>query len=481
VSRLSFRRRLVLFCALAVAVAICVASAVVYVVVRNELRGRVDDELRALAGQVQPVRGPLPELPEKALGIQKTAPAKGARPAGTTDREVFLSVPSDALGDAVGYAQLVPSSGKVVRPPGAGPFLPVTEAVRQVAAGKRKPFLADREIAGVHARVLTTRTRDGAAIQTVRSLDEVDATLSRLRLVLAIVSLGGIMLAAALALLVARGTLTPVKRLTGAAEDVARTRDLTRRMDGAGDHDEIARLASAFNTMLEALEDSQLAQRRLVADASHELRTPLTSLRTNLEFLVNAERLEPADRERLRRDVVAQLDELGSLVGDLVDLARGADEPDAPPEYVRLDRLVDAAVARARRNTPDTRFVVDARATLVYGVPARLDRAIANMLHNAAKWSPPGGQVDVTVGGGEAVVRDRGPGIDLADRPFVFDRFYRAAAARGLPGSGLGLAIVRQVAEAHGGSVRAEAPDDGGPGAQVRLSLAEATVLSATS
>jgi signal transduction histidine kinase len=270
-------------------------------------------------------------------------------------------------------------------------------------------------IAGVHVRVLTTRAADGAALQAVRPLDQVDTTLNRLQWVLAAVSLGGILLAAALAMLVARGALTPVKRLTGAAEEVARTRDLTRRMEDTGDHDDLARLATAFNTMLEALEQSQLAQRRLVA------------------------------------------------------------------EDVRLDRLVDGAVERARRHAPGVRFVVDSRESLVRCVPARLDRALANLLHNAAKWSPPGGQVDVRVRAGEVVVRDRGPGIDPGDRPFVFDRFYRAPSARGLPGSGLGLAIVRQVADSHGGSVRVEDPVDGEGGTQVRLSLAVVPALSASS
>jgi two-component system sensor histidine kinase MprB len=220
--------------------------------------------------------------------------------------------------------------------------------------------------------------------------------------------------------------------------------------------------------MLEALEESQRAQRQLVADASHELRTPLTSLRTNMEVLTEVTSLPREDREKLLRDVIAQLDELTVLVSDLVDLARG-DEPVETPQDVRLDLLVAEAVERARRHAGDRRFNTDLHPTLVPGVPGRLDRAVANLLDNAAKWSPPGGEIEVWVRDGEVSVRDYGPGIDDADLPFVFDRFYRAPTARGLPGSGLGLAIVRQVAASHGGEVVAERAPGGGARLRLRI------------
>ena len=177
-----------------------------------------------------------------------------------------------------------------------------------------------------------------------------------------------------------------------------------------------------------------MSQRQLVADASHELRTPLTSLRTNIEVL-SSDALPAEDRKRLLQDVVAQLGELTVLVTDLVDLARG-DEPALVAEDVRLDMLVADAVERARRHAPDKVFFAELDPSLVKGVPARLDRAVSNLLDNAAKWSPPGGQVEVRVRDGELSVRDHGPGIDEADLPYVFDRFYRATAARGLPGPG---------------------------------------------
>jgi two-component system sensor histidine kinase MprB len=221
--------------------------------------------------------------------------------------------------------------------------------------------------------------------------------------------------------------------------------------------------------MLEALEDSQRAQRQLVADASHELRTPLTSLRTNLEVLGSPRELPPGDRERLRTDVVAQLGELTELVGDLVELARDAEPAGEPPEPVRLDELIEAALERARRHAPDVVFAAELEPCVVSGARGRLDRAVANLLDNAAKWSPRGATVDVRLSDGELTVRDRGPGIADEDLPHVFDRFYRAAAARGRAGSGLGLAIVRQVADLHGGAVSAEAAPGGG--AVLRLAL----------
>jgi two-component system sensor histidine kinase MprB len=132
------------------------------------------------------------------------------------------------------------------------------------------------------------------------------------------------------------------------------------------------------------------------------------------------------------------------------------------PEEVRLDLLAADAVERTRRNRPNVTFNTDLEESVVEGVPSTIERAIGNLLDNAAKWSPPGAEVDVAVRNGTVTVRDRGPGIDEADLPYVFDRFYRARSARGLPGSGLGLAIVRQVAEAHGGTVVAERVDGGG-------------------
>ena len=248
---------------------------------------------------------------------------------------------------------------------------------------------------------------------------------------------------------------------------MSETRDLSRRIDASGS-DELSRLAATFNTMLGALEDSARAQRQLVSDASHELRTPLTSLRTNIEVLARDEALPPGEREQLLRDVTEQLTEMTALIAELVELARGDQVPN-DPEDVRLDLVTADAIERTRRNRPGVSFKPDLEETMIRGVPSTIERAVSNLLDNAAKWSPPGGEIEVTVRDGDVVVRDHGPGIDADDLPFVFDRFYRAPSARPMPGSGLGLAIVRQVAEAHGGTVTAE-PAEGG-GTLMRLTL----------
>jgi len=325
----------------------------------------------------------------------------------------------------------------------------------------------------VHSRVYTAfvgNTADGRgiAIQTVRDLDDVDRTLHRLELILLLVTGGGVAAGAAGGALVSRSALIPVRRLTRAAERIAETGDPSERVADTGGHDELARLGTAFNTMLGALEESIETQRRFVADASHELRTPLTSLQTNIEVLKDQERLGPEQRSRLFADLEREAHEMRDLITGLLELARG--DANLERTTVQVDEIVEAAVERARARFPNVHFNAHIEPTTVDGIPTRLERAVWNLLENAGKWTTAGSSVDVTLSNGELRVRDHGPGIAVEDREHVFDRFYRAAAARALPGSGLGLAIVREVAEAHGGSVTAE--DAPGGGALLRLRFA---------
>jgi two-component system sensor histidine kinase MprB len=246
--------------------------------------------------------------------------------------------------------------------------------------------------------------------------------------------------------------------------------DLSRRLEVEG-RDELARLAESFNATLDALERSVQAQRHLIADASHELRTPISSLRANIQILGESERLPPGEQESVRADIVAELDELTALVGDVVELARGA-APEGAPDDVRLDAVVRAAVESARRRG-EVRFELSMEPTIVSGRADRIARAVSNLVDNARKWGPDGGTVEIGLSDGVLTVRDHGPGFEEADLPFVFDRFYRAQDARKLPGSGLGLAIVRQTAEGCGGFAQAcNAP--GGGGALLRVGFGAA-------
>jgi len=434
----TFRTRLALASAIAVAAAIVAASLVSYGLVRAQLRGSIDDALRARARQVQvPVSGRLGEF----------------------------GLPDPLLGGAGGYAQLVTASGGVFRRPDAQIPLPSVGA-RQVAAGTRAPYFEDATVADTRVRILTAKYADGIAIQIARPLDEVDKTLDRLAGFLTAISAAGIALAALLGLLVSRTAVSPVRRLTETAEHVTATRDLSQRIAMPG-KDELGRLAGSFNSMLSALDDSLRSQTQLIADASHELRTPLTSLRTNVEVLQRGTSLPEDERARILAEIRCQAEELTELLSDLLDLSRSEH---TQPEPVQLEEVIASAIDRTRRSANGVGFDTNLEPTTITGVPGRLERAVSNLLENAVKWSPEDGRVAVELRDGELLVRDHGPGIDPEDLDRVFDRFYRAPAARGVPGSGLGLAIVRQVVEEHGGSVSAENAPDGGARFRVRFS-----------
>jgi two-component system sensor histidine kinase MprB len=443
---MSFRTRLTLAAAAAVAVAVVGASAITYGLLRNELRDGVDKTLQTRAAELPPELGVI----------------------GGPDGKQFLGLHPERFGGVAVFTQLVRQDGQAITPQDSSGQLPVSDRALAAARGEiDKPFYEDAHVQRTHVRVFVIPLGHGYAVEVARSLEEVDSILGRIKNWLIALALVGIAIAAGLGLLVARAVLAPVQRLTRAAEDVSETGDLSQRID-AGGKDELSRLAATFNTMLGALEGSARAQRQLVSDASHELRTPLTSLRTNIEVLARDQALPPGDREQLLRDVTEQLTEMTALIAELVELARGDLTP-TDPEDVRLDLVAADAIERTRRNRPGVSFKPELAESLIRGVPATIERAVSNLLDNAAKWSPPDGEIEITVRDGEVTVRDHGPGIDEEDLPFVFDRFYRAPAARGRPGSGLGLAIVRQVAEAHGGTVTAE-PAAGG-GTLMRLTL----------
>jgi len=441
---LTIRARIALLAAGAVAIAIVASAAVAYGATRAQLRSGIDDSLRTRA-----------ELA-----------ARGAfffRPPGSNFGEEPERTP------AFFVVQFVTPQGAALRFAGQPIRLPVDRRDVAIAEGGARPFMRDIRVQGVHLRMLTApvglhdplQNVDASAVQLARPLVEVDSALRGLALILFFVALGGVGLAAGLGMAVARSALHPVQKLTDAAEHVARTQDLGADID-VDRSDELGRLAASFNAMLHALSESRDQQQRLITDASHELRTPLTSVRTNIEVLSRITEMDPAERTKLLADLNLEMTELTNLVAELVDLATAPGGTDEEKRDVRLDEVAGQAVERARFRSGQ-HIEIHASPTVVHARPTQLERAVSNVLHNACKWNPIGnGAIEVSVADGRYEVRDHGPGIAPDDLPHVFDRFYRAPAARATPGSGLGLAITKQVVESHGGRVWAGEGPGGG-------------------
>jgi two-component system sensor histidine kinase MprB len=441
----SFRLRLTVLASLAVAAAIVGTSFVVYFTNRSQLLGQVDSDLRA-SRNLPPVTDLLskPSAPKETRG--PTPPGK------------FVVVPNSrtAVRVSIGARRQghLPPWARAISVPVR---FPAPISVRYTTA----------TIAGVRSRVLTLVLPD-KIIRISASLHEVDKNLAHLRWLLIWISVGGVGAAAILGALVSRRAVAPLRGLTETTERILQTGDLSQRTGRRG-RDEISRLSARLDELLASLELSLRTQRQLVADASHELRTPIATLRANFGLLVDPGALDPGERAELLADVEEELESMTTLVGELVELARG-EELDVAPREFRLDEVVKSVVERAAKRAPGCSFRTRLEPSVVVGVPERVERAVANLLDNARKWSPANETVDVAVHDGVVEVRDRGPGIAADDLPLVFNRFYRSAKARGMPGAGLGLAIVKQIADAHGGSVTADRAPDGGAILRLRLS-----------
>jgi len=499
---------------------VILASLLVYVLTANQLRSQLDNQLRSHAREAARLQrlfavgalkvGPngaasldlggdgafavaakaaeddlgdkadetADQRPSTAREPRRSANSQGLTQGSARPGSLFGKLPPNP--DQVrGYTQVVAAGGRVLARSEPNVTIPVDQRTLALARNGGPPFFRDVYLDGVHFRVLAESYGPKRAAELALPLGEVDSLLSRLRLILVLIIVGGIALAALLGRLVAGAAVQPLKHLTQTTEHVALTRDLSGRIASAGE-DEIGRLASSFNAMLDALEQSMgaldasvHAQRQLVADASHELRTPVTSIRTNIEILQQQGRqMDPEDHSRLLGEIVEQIEDLTHLVNDLIELARG-EGTHGETEDVRLDLLVEEVVARARRSAAANLLRMDLEPTILPALPARLERAVSNLIDNAVKYSPPGEAVEIVLRPDELSVRDHGPGISEQDLPHVFDRFYRGAEARGRPGSGLGLAIVRQVAIQLGGTVTAEAAPGGGTLMRLRLAGAE--------
>ena len=427
---LSLRWRVMLLAMSMVAMVVVLMAAAVYAVVSAALYADIDDQLQSRA-QLLIASGSLAADPAKAIE-------------GTAYSDV--------------NAMLVNPGRSIYTANQQGQTLPVGQPEKAVIRGEL--FMSRRTVGD--QRVLAIHLPNDSSLLISKSLQPTNEVMNKLKWVLLAVGGIGVVIAAVAGGTVARTGLRPVGRLTEAAERVARTDDL-RPIPVFGS-DELARLTEAFNAMLNALAESRERQARLVADAGHELKTPLTSLRTNVELLMassspGAPMIPESELAELRADVIGQIEELSTLVGDLVDLTREDNAHGSVIEDIDLTEVIDRSLERVRRRRNDIRFDVDIVGWQVHGDPAGLSRAVLNLLDNAAKWSPAGGTVglrlrQVDSAHAELVVSDEGPGIPPEERALVFERFYRSDSARAMPGSGLGLAIVKQVIVKHGGVIR---------------------------
>ena len=425
---MTLRNRVAVAAAVGVLVVVAAVSGVLYFSYAASLHSRVDAALVDAAQQASTIAQNI----KQSAGKSQSAPD-------FTEPVIVGSV----------AVQLIPGPVAVGQP---SQFGPLDNRDVDVANQVQPAYFADASDGGNQFRVYTAAMSGAGLVRTSRSADADNGALRNAALLLAGLTVAAAGVTYGAARLTAGRILRPIAELTAAAEHVAQTRDLTARLRSAGTSDEVGRLTTSFDTMLAALHESVTAQRQLVADASHELRTPLTSITTNLDLLEDGAGLADPQAPALVRAAREQAGELDQLITDLLDLAR-YHESTPHRETVRLDLLTDEAVRRMRQRVPDAAIDTELHPCLVHVDPAAVDHAISNLVDNAIKWTPPGAAVRVVVEDGQVSVTDQGPGIADEDLPHIFERFYRAPAAQGMPGAGLGLAIVGGVAHANDGTV----------------------------
>ncbi|MFD9396968.1 ATP-binding protein [Streptomyces sp. NPDC060000] len=471
---MSLRSRFALAFAAVGAVVAVTVGALSYLTASDRVFAEVDRTLRSTTvaltrGMEKRQEQSQEQAPGAGLAARSPAPFPG------------LDLPAPEGGEeGQPVLQAVARDGMPIRLSGPLEKLPVSDAARALAASGRAGQSVTTEIdAGGHSyRLLTTALGESrGALQVAVQVDQTRHVLAGMARQIAVVTVAVMLVAAAAGRLLAGRITRRLARLAEVAEAVSTdgrvTYDATQPVGG---RDEVGRLSTSFNRMLGRIVAAREAQERLVHDAAHELRTPLTSLLANATVLHRVTELSPGSRDRLLHDVQDETRELAHLVDELVELALagGHEETEEPVELAEVARR---AARRVYRRTG--RLVhVDADGCVVRGSSQGLERAVGNLLENAAKFDTDGGEpIEVHIRRGAVTVRDRGPGIAAEDTSRVFDRFYRADSARGLPGSGLGLAIVHDIAEAHGGAVSAGTRPGGG--AAVGFTVSRSRLLPA--
>jgi two-component system, OmpR family, sensor kinase len=427
----SLRARLIVAAAGSILAAVVLFGLATVLLVRNELRGSLDGALRQRAQDVAQLAVSAPAVLSDPGALESTA----------SGRELAV--------------QVVDSRGRIVaRSLTLGAKLLPQDRLAQRAIADGQAGFGDVRVGGQPFRMYAAPiaqaggAASGGAVLVASDTTDISHTLTHLRAVLLLSGFGAALLAALAAAFLTRRGLRPLGRLAGAAGEIERTADPTRRLPETGVADEIGQLTGVLNRMLASLERSRATERRFLADASHELRTPVTSLLGNVDYAAR-HGADPEVLADLQRDAAR----LARLVDDLLVLERstaGGQESEA----VELDGVVREVAARHPDGRVELGPVVAAE---VYGEREALARSLENLIENGLLHGPAGGHVTVALGRRETVavltVTDQGPGPDPADRDRLFERFWRAPESSEQPGSGLGLSIVSAIVERHRGRI----------------------------
>jgi two-component system sensor histidine kinase MprB len=437
---MTLRTRFAMVTGVIVLVVVALVGFGAYAAAANQLYGQVDDSLDTRVNQIADAlqRNNRPMVP----GFRQRNPI--------TDE--LLQTEFDAVTQIIDPTSgIVATAGKV--------DLPEHERDDAMASSGDGFHRETVSLEGGNYRILTVAMPNGVLIKVGKNVNDIDDAIGGMRAWFIGIAVAGFGLAAIAGWMFASKVSKPIELLASSADDIAQTQDLDHNVEVTGAN-EVTKLASSFNTMLAALRRSVTRQRQLVQDASHELRTPLTSLRANTELLQRPS-LSDSERTAILADMRAEIDELTELSSELSALATDQKAAEQPTT-VDLREVADEIATRARRRTTGDITVSSIGETHVTARMHQLERAISNLVDNAIKFSPDGSDVAIIISDGRIVVQDNGPGISTADKPHVFDRFYRATATRSLPGSGLGLAIVAQFAEDHGIATIVEDAPNGG-------------------
>jgi two-component system, OmpR family, sensor histidine kinase MprB len=447
---MKLRTRFLIATSVIVFLTVSVLSVAIYATVSKHLLSEVDNTLDARVVAI----------------AESIRPRNNAAPGNRRQRnpleEALLPIRFDTV------TQVIDPRGNVVIALGQVDLPISNEVIEMVSNPLAQRIRITTQIDGVPYRILSVPILRGGALQLGKDISDIESAKDGILLWLFVLGLLAIAASGSAGWFIARRTARPIQKLAAAAEHIAATRELTTTLDISGDA-EIEQLATSFNTMLVALRLSREQQQQLVQDASHELRTPLTSLRANSELL-ERENLDTETKNLILRDIRAEVDELTALTGELSSLASDQRLIEQL-QIVNLGEAVEEVVERARRRSGRIINLERKSPASIRVRPSQLDRAISNLIDNALKFCPTSQPVDVFVSNNRIEVCDHGPGISDADKPHIFDRFYRAVATRALPGSGLGLAIVKQFADDHDAVVNAV--DTPGGGATISIEFSE--------